>query len=95
VAYDTLNDGNRTQIGVEQGTDYNGNDDTQGPNDQTGLDDNNLNFSPEYNPNAQNIEQAINAATGGECDATYKIFHGAGLRSATQMYSDESIWQDC
>jgi hypothetical protein len=95
VAYDTLNDGNNTQIGVEQGTDYNDSGYTQGPNDQTGLPNGNLQFSPEHNPNAQEIQQAINAATGGSSNVTYKIFHGAGLRSASQMYSDESIWQDC
>jgi hypothetical protein len=100
VAYDTLNDGENTRIGAEQGGVIGDSAYTHGPNDQTGLDNSNLNFTIDdalHNDSefTKQLQQRIYDATGSSCSVYYKKFKGSGLASGEQFYSDESVYEDC
>jgi hypothetical protein len=100
VALDTLNDGEDTLIGAEQGGQLADDSYTHGPNDQTGLPNANLHFTIDAALNndsefTQHIKQRIDAATGVYCNVNYKRFVGGTLVGMSNMYSDESIYFDC
>ena len=100
VALDTLNDGENTYIGAEQGNVLGSSGYTHGPNDQTGLNSDNLNFTIDHALNndsefTRQVRERINAATGASCNVNYLRFKGNGLAGEINMYSDESVYKDC
>jgi hypothetical protein len=99
VALDTLNDGEDTLIGIEQGGQLADSAYTHGPNDQTGLPFNG-NFTIDaalHNDSefTRTLSQRIYDATGVGCNVNYKRFVSSVLDSMSNMYSDESIYFDC
>ena len=99
VALDTLNDGENTYIGVEQGGQLADLSFTHGPNDQTGLQshgaftiDAALNNDSEF---TRQLRERITAATGVDANVTYLHFVGNTVNYGSNMYSDESIYFDC
>jgi hypothetical protein len=100
VAQDTLNDGEDTLIGAEQGGQLADDSYTHGPNDQTGLPNANLHFTIDQALNndsefTRKLSQRIYDATGVNCSVGYKRFVGSGLGAMSNMYSDESLRFDC